>query len=98
MFATLPAMAEAVEFEDETEESVHSYLESLQIPHEYHPSARMFKIFHPTTKRRYQYFYTTQRWGAYQYGGYPKKHYSCKDINEFVHKYLLKEDKPSLQS
>lgn len=75
----------------ESAEFVADMLNEREIPFEFKPGAHMFRVYNPKTHQWYQYFYTTGKWGVYYYSKRPEKHYHSKGVEDFITRYLLKE-------
>ena len=73
---------------NESLEHVKNYLNSKNIEYEVKEQAHMIKVF--TKGRDYSYYYTTGRWAPYKkyLGGYPKKHYHSKGIEDFITRFI----------
>jgi len=78
---------------DETLEDVLEFLQTSNIKYEVKEGAHMLWVYHED--RKYAYYYTTGRWAPYKkyLGGYPKKHYHSKGIEDFITRFIQGEKK-----
>jgi len=78
---------------NETVEQVSKFLEDKNIKHELTEGAgsTMFWVYFNGTK--YSYYSTTGRWSPIKKNKYPVKHYSSKNIKDFINRFLLTEEK-----
>ena len=80
-------------FRRDTNESLEAaveYLEGKGLEYEVREGAQMLWIY-ASNNQAYSYYYTTGRWAPFHKGGYPKKHYMSKGINDFVTRFTEKE-------
>lgn len=68
-------------------EFVENYLKNKGIDYEVINKPPMLWIYHEG--RKFQYFYTTGRWGEVKHWSkYPKKHYHSNGINDLYQRFL----------
>ena len=61
-------------------------LDRITVSYETKQSAGMLKIYY--SGQFYAYYPTTGRWNSYKSNGFPKKHYSAKNIKDFFERFL----------
>jgi len=73
----------------ETLEEVTSYLDSIGLSYDIKDGAHMLWIYvpHLDWMRKYAYFWTTGRWNQYKADTFPKKHYHCNGIKDFIERF-----------
>jgi signal recognition particle GTPase len=83
---------------NETVDDVAEFLNNNNIKYELTAGAgyTMFWIYF--NDKKYAYFSTSGRWAQWKNGGYPTKHYTSKNIEDFYNRFLLAEPKFKIEN